>query len=84
MPAFTKEKLLAAGELRTISQKELFHKLEEQGKLGILYRDHLAAVLLPHEKYICLVNRIHELEEALRADDEVVVLEEPETGMPMG
>lgn len=65
MPAFIKESLIAASELRTFSQRELFHKLEEHGKLGILYKDHLSAVLLPHDRYVEMLDRIAELEHAL-------------------
>lgn len=67
MPAFKKDDLIAASELRTISQRNLFHTLEERGKLGILFKDHLAAVLLPHHRYESMINRIKELEEAIQA-----------------
>ncbi|KPV42584.1 hypothetical protein [Alicyclobacillus ferrooxydans] len=65
MPSFTKEELIAASELRTISQRELFHMLEERGKLGVLYKDSLAAVLLPHARYATMATRLKELDETL-------------------
>ncbi|KPV43424.1 hypothetical protein [Alicyclobacillus ferrooxydans] len=64
MPSFKKEELMAASDLRTLSQRELFHRLEGCGKLGILYKDNLTAVLLPHDRYISIITRLRELEEA--------------------
>lgn len=66
MPAFKKDELIAASELRTLSQRHLFQTLEAHKKLGILYRDKLAAVMLPYERYELLLERISELEHALQ------------------
>lgn len=63
MTAFKKEQMFPASKLRTLSQRELFKALETQGKLGILFRDNLAAVMLPHAKYVELINRLEMLEQ---------------------
>lgn len=70
MPAFTKDELIAASELRTLSQRNLFHTLEERGKLGIVFKDNLAAVMLPHRRYVEMINRILELEALLAKESQ--------------
>lgn len=70
MTAFTKEQMIPASKLRTLSQRELFQLLEEQGKLGVLFRESLAAVILPHARYVEMKQRIDELEAALRSSSD--------------
>lgn len=63
MVTFSKEEILPAKDLRTLSQKSLLELLSKHEKLGVIVKDELAFAMLKVETLEAMVARIHALEE---------------------
>lgn len=63
--AFTVEQHLPASELRKISQEKLLELIKERHQIGLMFNNHLEAVVLPASLFVEVINRLQELEERM-------------------
>jgi ATP-dependent RNA circularization protein (DNA/RNA ligase family) len=62
---FSKEEMLPAKDLRTISQKELLDRINKLEKIGVIIKDELAIAMIKYETFETMIARIRELEDKL-------------------
>jgi hypothetical protein len=60
---FTSKEMIAANQLRTLSQKEILEKLAESNKIGVIVKDELRIAMIDVDVYEALLDRLREMEE---------------------
>jgi hypothetical protein len=63
--SFLSKELLPFGQLRTLSQKDLLHSLEENAKLGIVIKDQIKVAMIDMGQYEKMIDALQDYERLL-------------------